>query len=121
MQNILKRKNMYFYEKKWEIWSFGPVNYVLAYSESFDMHVEKLWKKNIFFFSKVCQKPAFVVRAVHRTLQTSPKLFLRLPFNLNLKSLKVKIQSSLLILYLYYLVLIIQWIIPKKQISICTN
>ena len=40
MQNVLKQKNMYFYEK---ICSFGPV-LILDYSGSFNTHIEE--KKN---------------------------------------------------------------------------
>ena len=49
MQNVLKRKNMYFDKFFGEILcSFGPVLY-LDYSESLDMNIEKLFKQKTIF------------------------------------------------------------------------
>ena len=49
MQNVLKRKNMYFVEEKdWNIFIWAPTN-VLEHYGSLDMHI-KSCKKNTYFF-----------------------------------------------------------------------
>ena len=48
MQNVLKSKNMYVFERILSYFAlFSSKLYVLDYSESIDMHIEKL---PIFFF-----------------------------------------------------------------------
>ena len=53
MQNVLKRKNMYF-DGKVVKYVHLDLFYAFDYSGPFDMHVKK--EKTYFFFSKVCSR-----------------------------------------------------------------
>ena len=77
MQNVLKSKNMYVFERILSYFAlFSTKLYVLDYSESIDMHIEKL---PIF---SVSAKKAFCRTAGIRKIRLCPQLlgfFLRLP------------------------------------------
>ena len=66
MQNVLKRKNVFLMKKFAKCINHLCLFYVLEYSGSFYMHIEKLYKK-ISFLSKVRKK-----REGLRTLRAGP-------------------------------------------------
>ena len=61
MLNILKRKNIYL--EGFQFFFFSSKSYVLYYSESIKMHIEKLFKKKKLIFCRCPQKTGFAIRA----------------------------------------------------------